>query len=327
MLFNPNQTEFSSDYQRTIWQYGTHIVPLDVSLADVEDEETCEGCRQIYDCIIEILEDMYNHPEEYTEIPRLYAAGFLSWIVIGSKPMKRHSNEFSHFLQKIPRFGFEYDEDLAAWSNERYPLLFEYLPHLISLAKERKQNLGGYYERCDFRLFAKRIILTLDDLLRPLSDVERTFILELHGYALKKGMKAEIKSPYTIRYIYKKLYSLELHNYPFNVLVLCRLSNSGHTPDQFERYFEIAESQPDADELIRYIQGGICVCNACNGIKKANERCGRWLEIHGARRLASMCHPAISKYRRGRHNLAYTDEDIKMLKRMIDLRVIQIDQF
>lgn len=327
MLFNTNQTEFNNDYQRLIWQYGVHIMPPEVSLADVEDEETREGCVQIYDCTMEILADMYNYPEEYTERPRWYTGDYLAWLINGSKPMKKHSDEFARYLHKIPQFGFSYDEDLKAWSNDRYPLFFEYFPRLVSLAKERKQNLGGYVDRCDFRLFAKRIQLTLNDLLRPLSDRDRDYALEMHNYAVSKGMKMEMQNPYTFRYTYKKINSVELHNNPFRVMVIYRLDNAKHVHDQFERFFSVAEMQPDAVALVQYIQGGIEVCTGCHGLHKASERCGKWLNIHGARRLASMCHPAISKYRRGTRNLAYLDEDILMLKRMIDVRIAQVDEF
>ena len=113
---------------------------------------------------------------------------------------------------------------------------------------------------------------------------------------------------------------------PFKVEVVYRLSNGGHIHDELERLLKIVERQEDKDEIIKYIQGGICVCNACNGIKKANQRCGKWIDINGERRLASMCHPAISKYRRGK-DISYTDYDIEMMKRMIDIRVVQIDEY
>ncbi|MCL2512445.1 MAG: hypothetical protein FWF08_00970, partial [Oscillospiraceae bacterium] len=184
-----------------------------------------------------------------------------------------------------------------------------------------------YLDRRDFRLFAGRITLTLGDLLRPLPDKERAFALELHEYAVAKGMKVQMKDPYTFRYVYKKLYSLEIHNIPFSVLVPYRLDNGKRVPGQFERFLAAAEGLPDADGVIRYIQGGICVCNCCNGTKKANERCSNWVEIRGARRLPSACHPAISKYRRGSHDPAYKDEDIQMLKRIIDIRIAQVDNF
>jgi len=325
MVFNVNQTKFASENQRIVWQFGTHIVPLEISLADVDDPETREGCMQIYDCTMEILSDMYLHPESYKERPRWYTGDYLAWLVNGSNPMKKHSSEFLRYMQTIPKFGFSYDEDLGVWTNDRYPMFFEYFRRLVSLAKERKQNLGGYLDRRDFRLFAKRITLTLGDLLRPLSDTDRIYALQLHEYAIVKGIKAEMKDPYTFRYIYKKLYSMEIHNNPFFVLILYRLDNGKYISGQFESFLEIAEAQPDASELVRYIQGGIYVCTCCNGTKKANERCGHWVEICGARRLSSSCHPAISKYRRGSYNPAYTEEDIRLLKRMIDLRILQLD--
>lgn len=268
MVFDLNQTEFSSDYQRIIWQFGTHIMPLDVSLADVDDPEIREGCMQIYDCTMEILADMYKHPEDYKERPRWYTGDYLAWLVNGNKPMKKHSEEFMRYTQVIPRFGFSYDEDLNAWTNERYPLFCEYFPRLVSLAKERKQNLGGYLDRRDFRLFTKRITLTLDDLLRPLSDTNRVYALELHIYALAKGMKVEMKDPYTFRYVYKKLYSLEIHNNPFGILIPYRLDNGKYVPRQFERFLEIAENQPDADEIVRYIQGVFAYATAATVQKR-----------------------------------------------------------
>ncbi|MCL2514007.1 MAG: hypothetical protein FWF08_08905, partial [Oscillospiraceae bacterium] len=103
LFFNPNQTEFSNGYQRVVWQYGLHIVPPEVSLADVEDGETREGCMQIYDCTMEILADMYNRTEEYTERPRWYTGDYLAWLTTDSKPMKKHSDEYLRYLQKIPQ--------------------------------------------------------------------------------------------------------------------------------------------------------------------------------------------------------------------------------
>ena len=155
--------------------------------------------------------------------------------------------------------------------------------------------------------------------------------MELHDYAIAKGMKAEMKDPYTFRYVYKKLYSLTLHNLPVRISVPYRLDNGKHVPSQFERFIDAAESQPDNDALILYIQKNIGICDGCRyraeGRKKPNERCGMWVNIRGSKRLSAMCNAAISKYHRGKPYLVYTDEDIKMLKRMIDIRIIQIDNF
>lgn len=327
MFFNPNQSEFSGENQHVIWQFGTHIVPLNISLADVDDLETKEGCIQIYDCTMEILSDMYNNPDWYKEKPRWYTGDYLAWLVNQNNPMKKHSDEFFRYLQKILEFGFYYNEDSQKWSNDRYPLFFDYFQRLVALAKERKQNLGGYLDRRDFRLFAKKIVLSFDDLLRPLSDANKEQALEIHRYAVEKGMKVEMKDPYCFRYVYKKLYSLEIHNNPFDVLVPYRLDNGKYIPNQFGIFLQVADNEPDSDELIRYIKGSILVCNCCNGTKKANERCSNWVTIRGERRLSSTCHPAIGKYRRGTHSFDYNDYDIKMLKRMIDVRIKQVDKF
>ena len=329
MIINLNQTEFSSDYQRIIWQYGTHIMPPEVSLTDVEDAETRAGCMQIYECTMEILTDMYNHPEAYKERPRWYAVDYLTWLPAGSKPIRHHRDEFARYIQRIPQFGFEFDARTGAWKNDRYPQFCEYFPRFVKLAKERKQNMGGYPDRCDFRLFAERVTLTHDDLLRPLSDIDRSFFIEIHDYAVSKGMKVEMKDPYTFRYIHKKLYAIALHNNPARISVLYRLDNGKHVPGQFEKFLEIAEEYPDADTLVKYIQDNIGICDGCRyraeGRKRPNERCGQWVEIRGERRLTALCNAAISKYHRGKPYLAYNDYDIRMLKRMVDIRVAQIN--
>lgn len=141
----------------------------------------------------------------------------------------------------------------------------------------------------------------------------------------------EMKDLYTFRYVYKKLYSLALRNLPVRISVPYRLDNSKYIPGQFERFMDAAESQPDNDALIRYIQNNIGICDGCryraDGRKKSNERCGIWVNIRGVKRLSAMCNPEISKYHRGKSYLVYNNEDIQMLKRMIDIRIMQIDNF
>lgn len=327
MTFDRNQTEFASSLQKEVWQQGVHIMPLDVSLADVTDPETRECCRQIYDCIMEILADMYEHTEVYSQSPRWYTGDYLVWLTSGSKPLKKYTEEYNRYLQRLPQFGFVRDEASGEWSNPRYPLFFVYYPRMAQLFKERKMNLGSYLERLDFRLFAPKIQLSLDDILRPLSDADRKVCLDLHEFALSKGLKPELKNPYTIRYLYKKLYSFELHNHPFRVQVIYRLDNKLVLIESLDRFLQVAREQSDRDELIAYIQGGICVCTACNGARTFDKRCGVWVDIDGVRRLASMpCSSAIGKYRRGK-DTRYTEEDVRMLKRLLEVRMEQMDKF
>jgi len=325
MIFDVNQTAFVSDKQKEVWQTGTHIVPPEVSLADVKDEETREGCRQIYDCIMEILEEMYAHADDYVYPSRWYTGDYLAWLTGSAVPLKKHQEEYQRFLAKLPQYGFTCED--GVWSNERYPLFLEYFPRFVLLAKERKKNLGGYLARLDFRLFADKIRLTMDDLLRPLSDRDAEFCLAMHEYAVSRKLKMEMKDPYTFRYLYKKLYVLELHNHPFRITVPYRLDNGKRVPGQLQKFLEQAEKQQDSEALLAYLKGGICVCTGCNGSRKASERCGEWVDVHGARRLTAACNPAVSQYRRGKYAVPYTADDVMMLQRMLDIRLLQIDAY
>lgn len=325
MFFDVNQTEFKSDKQKEVWQVGTHIVPLDVSLADVKDEETREGCRQIYSCIMEILTELYENADEYVYTPRWYTGDYLAWLTGSATPLKKHQNEYERFLAMLPQFGFVCED--GVWTNERYPLFLEYFPQLVLLAKERKKNLGGYLARLDFRLFADKIKLTMDDLLRPLSDRDKEFCLVMHQYAVSRKLKIEMKDPYTFRYLYKKLYVLELHNNPFRITVPYGLDNGKRVSGQLQRYLDIVEQQPDSEGLYEYLKGGIRICTGCDGRRKASERCGEWADLHGARRLTAACIPTISQSRRGRTVTPYTAYDVMMLQRMLDIRLKQIDDY
>ncbi|MCL2545729.1 MAG: hypothetical protein FWE06_00855 [Oscillospiraceae bacterium] len=175
---------------------------------------------------------------------------------------------------------------------------------------------------------------TFDDLLIPLSDAERAYFIELHEYAIAKGMKIKIEkptaSPIYVRYTYKKLYSLVLCTNPTRISIPYGLKD---TPNNFERFLEIVEEQADSDSLIEYIQDNIAICDGCaanvasrerdkkKGIKKS---CGYyWIDIRGVKRLSCIA-SSISKYRYGKDTI-YNDKDIEMLKRLIDIRIMQID--
>ena len=187
--------------------------------------------------------------------------------------------------------------------------------------------LRRLYRTVGFSVICKKVKLTIDDILHPLPDAEREYCFEMHNHALSKGLKVQIKDPYCIRYIYKRLYSLEISNNPFRITVSYRLDNGKRVEDQFDRFFDVMNAQPDKDELIEYLKGGIRVCDACGGKKKPNERCGKWVELNESRRLISMCLSSVSKYRRGLRITDYNEDDIRILKRMLDIRIIQIDKY
>ena len=330
MLFDPNQTEFAGDYQRVIWQYGIHIVPPEASLAGVEDKETRKGCMQIYDCVMEILTEMYTNPEKYKEAyPNGYNAVYLAWLVSGIKvsPFKKDIDAFARNTHKNSHFGFTYDTEKDAWSNDRYPLVCEYLTRFATVcAKNVSTNMGNYVQRLDFRLFAKRIVHTFDDLLRPLPDKVRACFLELREYALSTGM-AEGNGAYSSSYAYKGMSMLSLHNDPACVWIPYGQKGLKPIPGYFERFLEIAEKQPDADTLVPYIRDNINICDDCGYLASSKKRkekgirknCGYyWVDIRGVKLLSCFA-SKIRKYG------IINDEDVRILKRLIDIRIEQID--
>jgi len=110
--------------------------------------------------------------------------------------------------------------------------------------------------------------------------------------------------------------------------VVYRLDNGKHIPDQLDRFITVAEEQPDGDALMEYIKNGICICTGCGGTKKPEARCGWWTTIGGARRrVAVYCHAAIGKIRRGKSDPEFRPEDVEMMKRLLDVRLTQIDRY
>ena len=98
--------------------------------------------------------------------------------------------------------------------------------------------------------------------------------------------------------------------------------------DQLDRLIAVAEEQSDGEVLMEYIKKGICICTGCGGTKKPEVRCGLWTVIGGARLRASVyCHAAIGKMRRGKSDPDFHPEDVEMMKRLLDVRLIQIDRY
>lgn len=63
----------------------------------------------------------------------------------------------------------------------------------------------------------------------------------------------------------------------------------------------------------------------CAKIAAVIRKCADWMDIDGKRRLASVCHRVIGRAKHGPRREPYTAGDITMLKRMIDLRFLQLD--
>jgi len=335
--FDKNQTEFSTPRHKAIWDEGLHIIPLETSLTDIEDPEMREGCGQIYEWAQEYYEAIYTNPEEYsghTPFEMFFLLDFIAknaeirngGLVFNQEKYKELLRLRKEHIPDLSLVGLDIEDDgyMKILTNKKYPLFCKYYK-LFHDAKINKKIMARNY--LDFRVLAHRYKRTIDDLLRVLPDRLGKYAIEIHEYALKKGAKPELPKYYTVaRYKYKNEFLLSLgydtgQNIPLIIGIPFGLSGFRRG---YGGFMEVIETQPDKEELIAYVIKEICKCNACWGSKKVSNRCGIWTDIHGARRM--ICGDCgITKSKAPKSNLEYSDYDIKMLKRMIDLRIIQID--
>ncbi|MHB1484881.1 MAG: hypothetical protein ACYCYI_09480 [Saccharofermentanales bacterium] len=326
MIFDPNQTRFASDYQRKVWQVGTHIIPLDISLAKITDAEMREGCTQFYNSTIEILSDMYDNWKEYESIR---PSALLMRSGLGQK---NREDEYLLITGKLSKFGIVPDGDTKTLINKKYPLYDKYREQLLQ-AEEKIGHLrrGTATMCCDFRVLNKPFRPSIDDLVRPYSEDLRSQIKDLHDYVLSKGAKVEPHECYgRLRYRYNKYRVMVLELFAESeplIEIPYRLDNARSMPDSFQSFINEAERQPDNDELIAYLQQNVDVCNGCGGLEASYKRCGgMWAEIRDKRRRLATCHFGIGRGHYDRQKLPYTDADFPMLKRMLDIRFNHIDQ-
>jgi hypothetical protein len=338
MRFDVNQTDFPSEFHKEIWNIGRLVVPLDVSLADVTDPETREGCKQIYSYTQDILEDMYKNPDVYPnkraldtcwgKFDRLVKSDAkpdesgLNWIMPVSKYErgKHRHNDFT----VMSRLGFtiesDSNNDYVVIKNTKYPLFLKYWYLLYCLAEKRKIRKSNYVMYCDFRLFAPKYKRTPDDLFRVLSDEYRNFFKELHEYAISKGAKLETHKYYgRFRYLYKNDYVLIFDIQPLIEISYC-VKNDWY--NSLNNFVNEAEKQPDSDELLKYIQNEIrLLCGACKNCRMVKNPP---TDI-GGKRLKGACFCTVSKASKPLDKQVYTKYDFQMLKRMLDIRFAQMD--
>jgi len=312
-----NQSEFTDEYQREVWKLGIHVVPLEVSLAGITDPGTREGCAQVYQCTMEMLADMYHEPTEYNMAgPLDYVLWVFTWVT-GKRSVpgkiKKQKGLYERILERMRRFGFVFEGE--NFINMRYPLFMKYWALLPECP-----------HHCDFRPLAPNYkrAKTRDDLLRPLPDQLKMYFNELYDYALARGAKRmpyNPSKPYC--FVHKKKHVLLFDNIGrFVTVPYMNQYTAGDAAQELRRFVEIAEQQPDGNELIAYIQQEITLCAHCG-----NKNChGRVVDVAGVKRHAACCRTEIGKAHRPENARGYTAYDIATLKRMMDVRLMQIEE-
>lgn len=334
--FDVNQTGFPSDQSRGIWFLGKEIIPLAISLADISDAEMRKGCMQIRRATMEMLSDLYATPEQYSPhhlgilLARLIKCG----AVIGesgyiwsmpSDVFRKQVGRLRDSELMLQKLGFKPSVVGAqtVLSNKKHPLLLKSWPPFLAACQKRGVNTLS----CDFRVFGAKFKLTLEDFLRTHADRDRAYFKELHEYAVSKGAKLNTHFEYRrFRYIYRSECVLIFEDSEMKPCVVVPYNNQysrkRNSWTSFDLFMAAVDAQPDRDELVRYIQKQISVCQTCS-----DRGCGHWLDIHGVRRMAAACHPEISKCLESDGSRSALADDIRMLKRMMDMRVVQTERF
>lgn len=319
MIFNPNQTKFQNEYQQEVWRLGIHIVPPEVSLAEIQDDAVKAGCMEMYDCIMALFTHMYESPEKYAHTgPLDYLLFALEWMTGKRKfpaAARRKKGYFEKILDNLKPFGFLYDGSTVV--NFRYPNFIKYW----LLVHERSNPMY-----CDFRVlninYKPSQSCTRDDLLRPLSDQNRKCAAELYDYALSIGAKRMPYNqyrPYCMAYHKKHILVLNNEHGLTASVPYKNQYTSADTLHELHEFMILAEHQADHDELIAYIQNEIMLCKHCN-----SAGCGIFTTLASVQRQIAGCRPEICKNHEPSVFCQYTEYDVKMMKRLMDVRLLQI---
>jgi len=351
MLFDVNQLKFPTPRHKAIWNEGRQVVPLDVSTAGITDPETKEGCTQIYNWTREYFEMIYKDPAQFSgETP----CGMLELLnmaskkttvrdgglVISSRQYKRMVNSFGSHLNDLGLIGLEIiggDEKILI--NKKYPLFCKYFKLFNDACYKKPISCYMYILFLDFRVLAPKYTCTIDDLLRTLPDKISAYAADMHEYALAKGAKLEDQKYYgQYRYIYKSRYVLVMQIQKFERPTPIDIAipyEARSLESKSEKYMEngrliikcfdnfkaIIERQPNRDEIVAYVKKEIATCENSTKCK-----CNAWkvvTDIFGVDKHVNTCMKSISKWTA---DIAeYTGYDIKMLKRLMDVRISQVD--
>ena len=346
MEFDKNQTIFESADQKKIWKVGRKILPFDITSVYITDPEMLEGCKQIYEFTMEWYGNMFANPEIYKTNRNCYLSSEHFWHLIRTnanvsmsgndwvvKDKNNHITAPSFFSVYDPlvRHGLTYeiiDKNTAVFRNEKYPLLLKYYKMFIE--KCAKHPTGGYtfVYFCDFRIFKKGYKISLEDATLYRSDKDRNTFSLLENYLKERGCNFSVDNFLCINVTYKNENIMGIGIFPYKAegdlsRVMINLNNK--TNNGIDEYIiKRIEESPDKDEMINFIQRNINCCNACGGKKHYTKRCGRWTDVFG-RRLMLCGYYLAKRIKKNIETIEYTDYDMEMFKRVIEMRIDKID--
>ena len=334
MTFDKNQTTFKDCIQERVWELGTALLPIDVTLPYVPDEYK-SACEDFYNFTYKILVDMYENPNKFgfsvdsskQDYENKKQVEFYFWFISWLKEL--HGNQYevtSENFKKIAKkfnpisverlkthgFVFEYKNDMVIVCNHIYPEMFIGAEAVIAAGYANyKVNRNSFMVYCDFRAFAK-YKRTYEDLHFVFGDSTRKIAEQLHEYNVSQKVMPQ-KCNYFYRVEYKQkgkiVYISDLS--PKNKLRIY-IGFAELNGKAYKMIEEEIQSYEDCNEFAEFCRNNLKKCTNCN--PNCGKK-GKTTEIFG--KSTFVCQPYI-------RIINPSEQDLKHIFKLVDLRVMLI---
>jgi hypothetical protein len=335
MVFDKNQIIFKDCIQEKVWELGTNLLPLDMTLPYVPAEYK-SACEDLYYFTYSILTDMYENPDEFGFAIDLskqdyenkkqveFYFWFIGWLKnlsgnqyeVASENFKKITKKFNPIsVERLKAHGFmfEYKSDMVVIRNDIYPDMFIAAEAIIASGYANyKVNRGHFMLCCDYRAFAK-YKRTYEDLHFVFSDNIRKIAEQLHAYNVSQKVMPQ-KCNYFYRVEYKKkgkivyISNLTSKNKLRIYIGFAELNGEAYKMIENEiHHYEYCE------EIAEFCRNNLKKCTNCtpNCGKK-----GKTTEIFGKNTFVCQPYIRISDP---------SEQDLKHIFKLIDLRVMLIN--
>jgi hypothetical protein len=341
MDFDKDREVFVSEKQMQLWDLGRNLIPSEISLADIKDDDFKECCLQLYQCAYDSYSDALNNMELYSEYDSNFFISMMCCLVECSELLDNGSlliNERKNFksyktvvgdterFRIFERQGIfiEKDDGVSLVSSRKYPgslkalyRMYHEEPKCVKYDYQR----AIYLSRCDFRIFTKGFSPDFNDLLRPLPDKHRKCLLELHHHAISRRAKPDKRSYLDIQcYTYMGHHVMDVH--PDKIVMMLTHKGDLHdfpcdNNDRYNNFINEVKNSEQADKLIPFCIENVRYCSWCRKSLKDSPRCHIWLDIFGSRQM--LCKAGVIEIK----NIDL--QNVWIYKQLLDIRIKVID--
>jgi len=334
MTFDKNQTVFRDCIQERVWELGTGLLPLDVTLPYVPAEYK-SACEDLYHFTCNILADMYENPGQFgfvfdpskQDYENKKQVEFYFWFIGWLKNLSGNQYEVTsenfekrtkkmHPLSvdrlKTHGFVFESQGDMVIVRNDIYPEMFIAAVAIIAAGYANyKVNRDYFFRYCDFRAFAKYKRM-YEDLHCVFSDTTREIAEQLHAYNVSQNvMPQKCNYFYRIEYKHKGKIVYIANLAPKNQLRIY-IGFAELNGEAYKMLEEEIQRFEDCDAFAAYCRKSLKKCTNCS---PTCDKKGKTTEIFGKNTF--VCQPYI-------RITDPSEQDLKHIFKLIDLRVMLI---